>query len=580
MGSCWQRLEGLQPHRSATLCRWIVPTSRDHTYAAMKLTVRHARTCLVSQWSSLHCAAISLPSGGLPDPQSVLLLTRAPALMPDPNSSPSVLSSAVPVTEATPDHETPVHANGNDAGEEASPVPQWLAPATLAASEPEPVAQESQRSTVNVEPVPRPPDEVSLSHEAEEVLVAGARASALAQAPRLGSEPVAADLGPFRSVLNPLQVISSSDLKPRGLIRILKDKIFIITVVVPTLISAWFYGFIASDLYVSESRFVVRTPQRAQQPSLMGALLQGTGFMRSQDDAFTVHDYILSRDALRELDAKLKLRTEYSAESVDFVNRFPGPFGDDSFESLFKYYTRHAIVEHDSNSSITTLRVSAYSPEMAMQINTNLLAMGEQLVNKINERGRQDLIQYAATEVSDAETKAKAAALALANYRNNRVIFDPERQSAMQLQQVSKIQDELIATKIQLAQVQALSPQNPQIVTLKNRADGLEREMSKEMAKVAGGGNSFSNKAAEFERLSLERSFADRQVASALTSLENARNEARRKQLYLERIVQPSLPDYALEPRRFRNVVATLVLGLIAWGIAGMLIAGVKEHQA
>ena len=64
-----------------------------------------------------------------------------------------------------------------------------------------------------------------------------------------------------------------------------------------------------------------------------------------------------------------------------------------------------------------------------------------------------------------------------------------------------------------------------------------------------------------------------------MTSLEQARNEAQRKQLYLERIVQPSLPDVAVEPRRLRGVAATFLLGLVAWGILSMLIAGVREHQ-
>jgi capsular polysaccharide transport system permease protein len=46
----------------------------------------------------------------------------------------------------------------------------------------------------------------------------------------------------------------------------------------------------------------------------------------------------------------------------------------------------------------------------------------------------------------------------------------------------------------------------------------------------------------------------------------------------LERIVQPSRPDTALEPRRVRGVLATLGLGLIVWGVLTMLVAGVKEH--
>ena len=378
-----------------------------------------------------------------------------------------------------------------------------------------------------------------------------------------------------------LETVSWVGTQSRGLMQLLRNKLFMVTVVIPTLASAVYFGAIASDVYISESRFVIRTPQRTQQPSLVGALLQGSGFMRAQDDAFTLHDFFLSRDALSVLDAKLQLRTAFSSKDVDTFNRFPGPGGDESFESLFKYYTRRVGVEYDATSSITTLRVNAYTARDALAINAGLLALGEGLVNQINERGRQDLIKYAVTEVADAESKAKAAAVALAGYRNQRSVFDPERQSALQLQQVSKLQDELIATKMQVAQIEALSPQNPQLSSLRKRARGLEREMASEMGKVAGGGgNSLSNKAADFERLSLERAFADRQVASALTSLESARNEARRKQLYLERIVQPNLPDYALEPRRLRNVLATLVLGLVAWGIAGMLLSGVKEHQA
>jgi capsular polysaccharide transport system permease protein len=39
------------------------------------------------------------------------------------------------------------------------------------------------------------------------------------------------------------------------------------------------------------------------------------------------------------------------------------------------------------------------------------------------------------------------------------------------------------------------------------------------------------------------------------------------------------LPDVAQEPRRLRSVAATFILGLVAWGILSMLLAGVREHQ-
>jgi capsular polysaccharide transport system permease protein len=88
-----------------------------------------------------------------------------------------------------------------------------------------------------------------------------------------------------------------------------------------------------------------------------------------------------------------------------------------------------------------------------------------------------------------------------------------------------------------------------------------------------------ARKAAEYQRLALDREFADKQLASAMVSLEQARNDAQRKQLYLERIVQPSKPDIAVEPKRLRSIFSTFILGLVAYGILSMLLAGVREHQ-
>jgi len=355
------------------------------------------------------------------------------------------------------------------------------------------------------------------------------------------------------------------------------NAIFVFTVLVPTALAVVYYGLIASDVYISEARFVVRNPQRASQSSL-GSLLQGTGFTRSQDDTYSVHDYMRSRDALRELDDKLKVRSAYSSQSVDVINRFPGLDWDDSFEALHRYYQKQVNIDYDTVSSITVLRVHAFTAEGAKAINDMLLNMGERLVNNLNDRSRQDLIRVAEQEVEQAESKAKAAALALAAYRADRSVFDPTSQSAMQLQGVARIQEELLATEGQLAQIRQVAPNNPQIGALASRAAGLRRAIAAETGKVIGSGTSLTGKAPVFDRLTLEKGFADRQLGSALASLETARSEAQRKQLYLERLVQPNLPDMAVEPRRIRSTFTVLALGLVLWGVLSLVVSSVKEH--
>src|SRR5882724_5024308 len=120
-----------------------------------------------------------------------------------------------------------------------------------------------------------------------------------------------------------------------------RNALFVFIVLAPTLAASVYYGLIASDLYISESHFVVRSPQRqVQSGGILGSLLQSTGFSRSQDDAYSVQDFILSRDALRELESKLDVRKAYSSKDVDPFNRFPGLDQDASFEAFYRYFRK------------------------------------------------------------------------------------------------------------------------------------------------------------------------------------------------------------------------------------------------
>jgi capsular polysaccharide transport system permease protein len=108
----------------------------------------------------------------------------------------------------------------------------------------------------------------------------------------------------------------------------------------------------------------------------------------------------------------------------------------------------------------------------------------------------------------------------------------------------------------------------------------LNQQITEETQGVAGsGGRSLAGKAAEYERLALDKGIADKMLESAMGTLALARSEALHQQLYLERIVQPGLPDKAMEPHRMRNIAATVLLGLIIWGVLSLTVAAVKEHQ-
>ncbi|MGF6987083.1 capsular polysaccharide transport system permease protein [Paraburkholderia atlantica] len=359
------------------------------------------------------------------------------------------------------------------------------------------------------------------------------------------------------------------------------NRLFVLTVVVPTTLAIGYFGLIASDVYVSESRFVVRSPQRqSSQSGLVGALLQGTGFSRATDDTYPVIDYIQSRDALNLLNRDDYIQKAFGRHNGDIFTRFPGIDRDRSFESLWKYYQKRVVeVDFDSTSSITTLKVHAFGADDARRINAELLSMSEKLINRMNERAADDAVQFAQREVGQAAAKAKDAALALAAYRNNHTVFDPDRESAQQLIQLSALHQQLYAAQNQLTVLEAIAPANPQIGALKANISSLQRQISDAESGVVGGKGSLSDKASSYARLQLDVQFADKQLASALTALETARAEAQRKQLYLERLVEPNDPDIAIEPHRLKGILEVFALGMIIWGILTLLVAGLYEHK-
>lgn len=354
--------------------------------------------------------------------------------------------------------------------------------------------------------------------------------------------------------------------------------LFLFTVIVPTLMAIIYFGFIASDVYISESRFTVRSPEKST-PTGLGALFKSSGFANAGDEVYAAQDYVLSRDALKAVNEKDAFLRAYSASSISTFDRFGGLGWGKTFEDLYKYYKKKVDVKYETTSSIVTLTVRAYTPQDAGRFNEQLLEMAEATVNKLSDRGRQDLIRFAQREVDDAKAKSQSAALALSAYRNAVGIVDPEKQASVQIQMISKLQDELIATRTQLIETRTVSPQNPQIEVLTTRAQSLSNEIDKQLGLVAGSSKSLSSRAAQYQRVLLENEFADKRLASAMASLDSARNEANRKQAYVERVVQPNVPDEPLEPRRWRGILSTFILGLAAWAIISMLVAGMLEHR-
>ena len=370
--------------------------------------------------------------------------------------------------------------------------------------------------------------------------------------------------------------------RPPAMTRLFGDRpvpsSLLLVVALPTLLAAVYFLLIASPRYVSEARFIVRAAAQPQ-PSSVGVALQGVGLSPVQTDAFAVHDWMRSRDAVIELSARANLEEVLGAPGADPFSRWPRPGEGRTTEGLHRAFRRFVSVGYDSTTGISVLRVEAYDPEDSRRLAEALLQGGERLVNRLNERAAADAVAEGARAVDEAEARLAAVQGRLTAFRNRERFIDPQGAAEAGTQLITALSTQLATLRADRAQLAAEAPQSPQLPSLDGRIAALSRQIAAERAKIAGEADSLAPRVSAYEDLVLERQFADRQLAEATTALVEARQEARRQALYLERVVGPGLPDEATRPRRWRAVLIVFVGALIIWAIGRLLVAGLREHR-
>lgn len=352
----------------------------------------------------------------------------------------------------------------------------------------------------------------------------------------------------------------------------------LIVVVVPTLIAAIYFMVFATPRYVSEARFVVRGADRVQASGL-GLALQGVGLGAGSTDAFAVHEYIMSRDGLKELQTRYPVREQMGRAGVDAFSRYPRFWESESNEGLYKSFQRFVTVGYDSTTGISTLRVEAFTKQDAHSLAEALLQGGEGLVNRLNDRAASDAI--AAAERAEAIAKARLVEVQtrMTSLRNSEGYIDPAARVRESSDVVSALLVEMAQARTERDQIASQAHDSPLIPTLTARISALQRQINQERAKIAGNDNSLVMSVGRYQDLVMERELADRQFAEARAQLVVAQQEASRQKLYLERIVSPNMPDEPTEPRGLFNVFAVFATLMLFYGLGWLIWAGVREHR-
>ena len=357
-----------------------------------------------------------------------------------------------------------------------------------------------------------------------------------------------------------------------------KGKIFACVVLLPTVAVFLYYLLWASPMYVSQTRFAIRSAD-----SSGGGLDIASALLRSSSstgaDAHIVVEYIQSLDIINDIDKELGVDLHFSDKGHDVFSRLTN---NPTQDEQLRYWKWAVIPALDQDTGIITLETKAYSPEMAQKIAAAVLARSEALVNTMNLRAREDAVSLAQSEVQRAEARVRKAQEAMRNFRDAHTLLDPRVTAAGLQGVVTELEGEAVKLRAQLAEAQSFMRSSaPATKALQTRLKAVESQLDQEKQRLAGLRSQEGNLNAvvgEYEDLTIEAEFAQKQLVTAMSALESARVHEVAKSRYVVAFQQPTLPDESLYPRPFLFTAYVFVGALLLLGLGSLITASIREH--
>lgn len=338
-----------------------------------------------------------------------------------------------------------------------------------------------------------------------------------------------------------------------------------------------YHGIFSSDVYRSESKIVIKGDNSAQESSLANILAMGDG--RSTNAAI-VKEFITSKNALLELDKKFGLREKYSSVEYDIISRF-NPLGlDSSIENFSEYMNEYVIVSIDEKSSILSVTVKCFEKELCVKINNHMIEQSEYVVNKLNDRSRIDALNTYLETIKSLESKRDSVASDLEEFRKKEGVIDIGSEVKIRMEILLGLEQEYAQLNDRLATLREITSKSSQVKIVQSQLGRIENEINRIRSEISGVSvDSLARKNSGYSKLINENILYEKIIAAAISAYESQVSVSSKKNIYLETISNPTVPESAEEPRRLRSIFKSIFLVFIFYIFAKLVRIAIREHS-
>ena len=355
---------------------------------------------------------------------------------------------------------------------------------------------------------------------------------------------------------------------------------FVACVLLPAVVTAWYLWARAADQYASTLGFSVRKEEAGSAIDLLGGISSISG--SSSADTDILYDYMRSQKLVAEIDESLDLRAMWSKPAGDPIFAYAAP---GTIESLTDHWADQVRITYDSATRLIEIRVLAFDPVDAQAIATALYDKSTAMINRLSDAAQADALRFAATELAKAETRLSAARGAITDFRNRTQSIDPaadmQSQAGLLANLQTQLAEALIDADMLAASTKRADTRGEQAAL---RISVIEDRIAAEREKLGLGATGatsevYASMVGDYERLSVDREFAETAYRAAQLAYDAAGADARRQTLYLAAHITPTRAESAQFPQR-KTIFGTVVLFLgLAWAIAAMVCYCVRDRR-
>lgn len=354
---------------------------------------------------------------------------------------------------------------------------------------------------------------------------------------------------------------------------------FFLIVLAPIVLSSWYFYTRAADQYASTLGFTVRSEDTSSALDLLGGFGQALGGGGTHDSD-VLFEFISSQELVRAINNDLDLRSKFSEHAEqDPLMSFDT---EGTIEDLTDFWQRMVRVSYDSGSGLIELRVLAFRPEDAQEIARAIYDKSSTMINALAASARADATRYAQEDLDLAVERLKSAREALTAFRLANELVDPNADIQAQMGLMSTLQTQQAEAMIEFDLISETANSNdPRLEQAKRRLDVIGLRIDQERQKFGNGpgGEQFATTISEFERLSVDREYAETTYAAALTALDSSRAEANRQSRYLAAYIQPTLAEKSEFPQREIIIALVALFSFLLWATASLIYYAMRDRH-